>query len=474
MSQSPGFLESRFGRTAALVTAVVVIGVAAFVAISLLQSAPTTAQPSGSASPSAPIEASPEATATPPLTFTSDEGIVQVLVEKLPMRAQPADDGVTLTELAMGQLALATGRGSEVDGNVWIEIRQEPSERVGWVAVASSDGTPALAVVHDGAIGVTSGSDAELFDLTTAQRTALTSGMSIHELAFSPDGEHVALLDPFRGAAVVSIDTTTTPEPTPEPTGGVIGPPAMLHPTFAPNGEVVAYLVGQDFLGLSLLVLGEGPPPTFATPPTVYPVSWAPDSRHIASSTTVSPPGSNVENWEIVVSEEGATKPVRLTRRAGTDASPAWSPDGSTIAYLQQLNAGTLALALVDADGNNQRRVLTLDGFPSSGGFAMQPAWSPDGSHIAIAQSIEGQSAVIHLVDVHTSEHLTISAPVGECADLTWSPTGSHIAFVCTNDFVASNAYAVEVGYTNVMTLGPAWHVDWARTLGPLNIPSSQ
>ncbi len=468
------FLQTSSGRAVVLGAAVAVIAVATFAVLSLMRPAPAAVEPS----PTAIVTPSPSATATAspppsPAAFAIEEGVVQVLADGIAMQASPGTDADAIAQLSKGQTLWATGAGSAIGGNAWIEVRQEPSQRVGWVSIAMADGQPSLAIVHDGAIGVTAGADAELIDLASAERTPLTSGMSVHDLAFAPDGEQVALLDPGRGAQVVPINSITAPEPTPGPTGGVFGPPAMLHPAYAPNGDAVAYLEGQDFLGLSLLWLGTGPAPDFATPLTLFPLSWSPDSLHIASAQPFgnSGAGPDRENWEIVVSEDDGSDPMRLTRREGIDATPAWSPDGSTIAYLQQVDRGTDTLALMDTDGGNQRGLLTFDGFVSMAGSAMQPAWSPDGSRIAIAQTLAGQSAVIHLVDVHTSEHLSIPAPASECRDLTWSPTGSHIAFVCTNDQVESNAYVVEVGFTNVMTLGPAWHVDWARTLEPMTLP---
>jgi dipeptidyl aminopeptidase/acylaminoacyl peptidase len=412
--------------------------------------------PSSSETPSPTVAPTPAA-------FTIDEGIVQVLTDHLVLRAGPAHDTPTLAQLSMGQVVWATGRAEGFDGTDWIEISQAPSRRVGWVE-AATEGVPSLAIVRDGPIGLTSGADVELMDLTTGQSTPVTSGMTIHELAFAPDGEHVAVFDPFRGKQVVALDTVTRPAPTPEPSGPVYGPPALLDPGFAPNGEAVSYLEGQDFLGLQLLWLGAGAAPTFATPPTWYPVSWAPDSRRIASAQMVNASFGPRENWEIVVARQGRAEPVRLTTRAGLDISPAWSPDGSTIAYLQVVDRGTMALALMDADGSNQRTLLTFDG---SSATVPQPAWSPDGTRVAIAQFLDGLSAVIHLVDAQTAEHHSIPAPAPQCSDLTWSPSGSQIAYVCMND-VTTNAYVTPAQGTNVISLGPAWHLDWARTLEPL------
>ena len=121
----------------------------------------------------------------------------------------------------------------------------------------------------------------------------------------------------------------------------------------------------------------------------------------------------------------------------------------------------------MNADGSDQRVLLTYDGFPHA---AARPSWSPDGSRIAIAQQLEGYSATIYLVDAHTSEHLTIATSADRCDDLTWSPTVTRIAFVCgaADGSGARMAHVATVGEPGVTDLGTATRIDWARALEPL------
>ena len=63
---------------------------------------------------------------------------------------------------------------------------------------------------------------------------------------------------------------------------------------------------------------------------------------------------------------------TRLTHDADSDIEPAWSPDGSRIAYWHY---GTLRI--MGADGSHSREVYA----PNGGAWA--PAWSPDGTSIA-------------------------------------------------------------------------------------------
>src|SRR5215468_8114957 len=67
----------------------------------------------------------------------------------------------------------------------------------------------------------------------------------------------------------------------------------------------------------------------------------------------------------------------RVMPTAGDRIDPAWSPDGKHIAFVD-LTAFDGALVVVDADGRNER-------FPSGAEKVRAPAWSPDGTRIVYA-----------------------------------------------------------------------------------------
>lgn len=78
-----------------------------------------------------------------------------------------------------------------------------------------------------------------------------------------------------------------------------------------------------------------------------------------------------------VPEKEGFT--INLTRSSGAfDQSPAWSPDGKTIAYWSD-KSGEYELYLQDSEGKEEAKKLTKRGK----GFGYPPAWSPDSKMLA-------------------------------------------------------------------------------------------
>ena len=67
---------------------------------------------------------------------------------------------------------------------------------------------------------------------------------------------------------------------------------------------------------------------------------------------------------------------TRLTNNDSTDWGPAWSPDGTRIAFVSERD-GNWQIYVMDADGGSQTRLTNNDVEDGT------PAWSPDGTRIA-------------------------------------------------------------------------------------------
>jgi dipeptidyl aminopeptidase/acylaminoacyl peptidase len=112
--------------------------------------------------------------------------------------------------------------------------------------------------------------------------------------------------------------------------------------------------------------------------------AWSPDGTRIAFVSERGPDPDRTEDSNVfVVEAKAGSEPHPVTTFAGPDGAPAWSPDGKWIAYLTgdepRFSAYQLQkLAVVPADGGAPR-VLTASLDRSVSGPLR---WTPDGTHL--------------------------------------------------------------------------------------------
>jgi dipeptidyl aminopeptidase/acylaminoacyl peptidase len=130
---------------------------------------------------------------------------------------------------------------------------------------------------------------------------------------------------------------------------------------------------------------------------------------------------------------------LRFTR-IGRGA-PAWSPDGSEIAFTEP---GGQGIYVTNPDGTALRPLVRLPG-------ANNPAWSPDGKSIAFDDGVRLYTA---------RADGTAVSPVVEGVSPTWSPDGNRIAYSASGDvYVVDRASGVATRITAnpASEDSPAW-----------------
>ncbi len=96
------------------------------------------------------------------------------------------------------------------------------------------------------------------------------------------------------------------------------------------------------------------------------------------------------------------------------------------IAYVNR-QGRTYRLVVADSDGFGEQTAL------SSNEPIMSPAWSPDGSHLAYV-SFEQRHAVVYVQSLLTGQRLSLAHFPGSNSAPAWSPDGRQLAIVITTD----------------------------------------
>jgi len=368
------------------------------------------------------VTAVAEGVATISAVIDGKKGSARVQVTQPSGTVTRVDLDVAALNLAegMSQRIVATPRdasGAPIQGLgiSWLSSGPE-------VAMVQPDGS--VTGIRPGTVSVT----AKVHGVT-ASATVRVTGTHNADLVFSRFDvvgleAEMLLIDPR--------DSTRTPRPIVP--GGLRG----YQPTPSPDGRKIVFAVidlwGQRDLRILDRTTGE--------------VTDLTSGSHLDDSPTWSPDGSKVAfrrrttgaSHIYVIDVERAALIDLNQGEPGTFESPAWSPPangGSRIAYARSLN-GEGTLWTMAADGSDKRQVTSNPGY-----YDQEPAWSPDGQHLAFSRS-GGVSRDIWIVNAAGgSERPIVSLPLQQ-SEPAWSPDGALIAF--TSGYVGGgDIYTVRV-----------------------------
>lgn len=375
----------------------------------------------GSITPTRSTTESPFGNAFARHTLGPDAGAQTVTAR---LSVLPSAPPVTFTALTLGKLRVTvttTGGDPDPDGYT---VTAHGGTRDTTAAVAANE-TFTIARVTPGDYVLTLSNLALNCDVASPNPRSVTV----------PNGGTVDVVFAVTCAAFGSLKiTATTTGVDLDPNGyGVSASGAKLGKTgdVAANGSVtIPGLVAGDYSvslgGVTMNCDLTGPNPRTVTVPSgetaavAFGVTCA-QAAQLAVSLTVN---GNTDVYTVKSNGAGLT---RLTSHSAYDHGPAWSPDGTKIAFWS------------NRDGNDEIYVMNQDGSgvtrrTNDPSVDFRPRWSPDGTQIVFVSLRDGNFEIYVMNAGGSSPPQRVTNHPATDADPTWSPDGSKIAFWSDRD----------------------------------------
>ncbi|WP_380171265.1 hypothetical protein ACFEMC_20130 [Kineococcus sp. DHX-1] len=284
--------------------------------------------------------------------------------------------------------------------------------------VATNPVGAALAVYRQDAAGGVTGTTQTLVlgaDGASARRliqaTDRGSSQAPAAAVVSPDGRTVALGD---GPAGTDPARATAPDPASPtlPPGRVVVTPS---PPAVNGGAVVTRPVGASST-LALVDLSSGDTRVHVVPrvPVVVPVSWSADGARLAYLGTDLPaaseagaPSTGHASGQLFVLDTRSDRAVAVPGAERVVAA-AFSPDGARLAYQEP---GAAVVHVVDPFAGDSTEPGTELVVPQGAVLADGPAWSPDGTLLAVEAGSGTPSARIEFVAAQPGRGVPTAVP---------------------------------------------------------------
>ena len=252
---------------------------------------------------------------------------------------------------------------------------------------------------------------------------ALARTVWVEEFDLSPDGDTIA----FKSARAGTYDIWTVPTAGGEPTQLTRMPGREMAPRFTPDGRHIVFEAdfgGTDVRDLYLVPTTGGEPENLTDHPLDdRGVSFAPDGKMYFTT------GRYWDRSTAVMDLR-----TREIRRVGPGGGMV-SPDGRSLALVQnrkpddddQSNADLYVMSVAGGDP----RALTPETWDA---LDRAPAWSPDGTKLAFVSDRNGWNN-LGVLDVATGETRMLVEEPFEHSEPRWSPDGRYISFTRNEDY---------------------------------------